>query len=61
MVKVEYIIGLYDENKTLLFPSDMTLFEDLHFACYLELSKKRSVNSLAYIYLGKYIKCNEFF
>ena len=61
MVKLEYIMGFYDENKSLLIPSDMTLVNDLHFAFFLELSKKKIVNSLAYIYLGKYIKCTEIF
>ena len=61
IVKLEYIIGLYDENKTLLIPSEMTLYKDLHFACFLELENGKIVNSLAYIYLDKYIKCSEFF
>ena len=61
ITKLEYTLGLYDENKTLLNPSEMTLFNDLHFACFLELENKKTVNSLAYIYLDKYIKCTEFF
>ena len=61
LVKLEYIIGLYDKNYTLLNPSEMTLFNNIHFACFLELPNKKIVNSLANIYLDKYIKCVEYF
>ena len=50
MVKLEYIMGFYDENKSLLIPSDMTLVNDLHFACFLELSKKKNCE-----FIGLYI------
>ena len=55
-VKLEYVVGLYDQNQNLLSPSEMTLYNDLHFACFLELSNKEIINSLANIYLDKYIK-----
>ena len=61
LVKLEYSIGFYDENQTLLSPSEMTLYNSLHFACFLELSNNITINSLAYIYLDKYIKCIEYF
>ena len=61
MVKLEYIVGLYDQNKTLLYPSDLSLYNNLHFACFIETEKKKTVNSLPYIYSGKYLKCTEIF
>ena len=61
LVKLEYTIGLYDKNNNLLKPSEMTLYYDLHFACFLELQNKKIINSLAYVYLDKYIKCKEYF
>ena len=61
LVKLEYAIGFYDENLNLLNPSEMTLYNDLHFFCFLELSSNNTIYSLAYIYLDKYIKCIEYF
>ena len=60
-VKLEYIVGFYDQNQNLLSPSEMTLYNDLHFACFLELSNKEIINSLANIYLDKYVKCIEYY
>ena len=61
MVKLEYIIGIYDQNKTLLIPSELSLYQNLHFSCFLETDNKKTVNSLPHIYLGKYLKCTEIF
>ena len=61
MVKLEYIIGLYDQNKTLLTPSELALYNNLHFACFIETENKKTINSLPHIYLGKYLKCTEIF
>ena len=36
MVKMEYIIGIYDQDKTLLIPSDLALYQNLHFVCFIE-------------------------
>ena len=61
MVKMEYIIGIYDQDKTLLIPSDLALYQNLHFVCFIETDTKKTINSLPYIYLGKYFKCQEIF
>ena len=62
LVKLEYILGLYDQNQTLLIPSDLSLYNELHFSCFLETEKyKKTVNTLPDIYLGKYLKCTEIF
>ena len=61
LVKLEYVIGFFDQNKNLLTPPEMTLYNNLHFACFLETLDNKTVNSLAYIYLAKYIKCIEYF
>ena len=61
MVKMEYIMGIYDQNKTLLLPSDLSLYQNLHFVCFIETENKKIIHSLPHIYLGKYFKCSEIF
>jgi CDP-glycerol glycerophosphotransferase (TagB/SpsB family) len=61
LVKLKYMIALYDENKTLIIPSDLSLYDDLHFACFIEIENRKIINSLAYIHSNKYIKCTEIF
>ena len=46
IVKLEYIVGLYDQNKTLLTPSELALYNNLHFACFIETENKKTINSL---------------
>ena len=62
LVKFEYNIGLYDINKNLISPSDITLYNKLHLICYFEvLDKKIILYSIPNIYKNKYFHCIEFF
>ena len=62
MVKVEYNIGIFDENKNLISPSDLPLYDDLHIFCHFDIINKNiSIYSIANIYKNKYFNCIEFF
>ena len=62
LVKFEYNIGLYDINKNLIDPSDITLYNQLHLICYCELLDKNIIlYSIPNIYKNKYFECIEFF
>ena len=60
--KLEYNIGIYDENKQLYSPSDLTLHYDLKFICFMEIPNLNiSIYSIADNYENKYINCKEYF
>ena len=62
LIKLEYTITLYDINKTLLIPSELSLYHDFHFTCFIEVEKTKTIiYSLANIYQNKYLKCTEYF
>ena len=62
IIKVEYNIGILDEKKNIISPSDFTLYEDLHIFCYFEvINKNINIISLANIYNNEYFNCIEYF
>ena len=60
--KLEYNIGLYDKNKNLVSPSELTLHFDSKFICFITLPELNiTIYSIANNYENKYIKCIEYF
>ena len=61
-VLLEYKVGFYDNNKILISPSHLTLYNNLHIICYFKLIKSNiSIYSLPNIYKNKYFSCSEIF
>ena len=61
-VKIEYFIGIYNENNQLISPSEFMLYEDIRLICHMDIIKKYiNINSLANIYNNKYFSCIEYF
>ena len=62
MVKVEYLIGMYDKKNKLIVPSDLGFYYNLHLMCNFQVpSSNLTVDSMAKIDNDKYHKCVEFF
>jgi len=62
IVKLEYSIGIYDEKKKLINPSDISLYLNLNVFCFFEIKNiKVSIYSLPGIDKNSYYKCIEFF
>jgi len=62
IVKLEYNIGIYDENQNLIYPSDLSLYYNLNVFCFLEMNNiKVRIFSLPGIDQNSYYKCVEFF
>ena len=60
--KLEYNIGIYDNEKKIHSPSNLTLYYDLKFVCFLFIPKLNvTIYSLANNYEDKYINCIEYF
>ena len=60
--KLEYNVGLYDKNKNLVSPSELTLHFDSKFICFITLPELNiTIYSIANNYENKYIKCIEYF
>ena len=64
-VKLEYMVSIYDEQKNIIYPSDLRLYYDFHVSCFLEIynndNNNISIYSLAGIHENKYFKCIEYF
>ena len=64
-VKLEYMVSIYDEQKNLIYPSDLRLYIGFHVSCFLEIynkdNKNVSIYSLAGIHENKCFKCIEYF
>ena len=60
MIKMEYNIGFYDKNNSLILPSNLALYKNLHIICNIITKDKKSIDSLANIYKNKYFNCIEF-
>ena len=62
IIKIEYNIGLYDEEENLILPSDISLYNNISILCNIEiLYYDISIDSLANIKSNKYFNCIEFF
>ena len=61
IIKVEYNIGFYDKNNNIIFPSDLTLYNNVHIFCHIMKDKNNNnIESLPNIYKNKYYNCIEF-
>ena len=62
MVKIEYNICFYDEEKNFISPSDFTLYSNISILCNIEIIYNNiSIDSLANIKENKYFNCIEYF
>ena len=62
IIKVEYNISILNEKENIVFPSDISLYNNFHVFCYFEvINLNVSIVSLANIYNNEYYNCIEFF
>lgn len=62
IIKTEFTIGFYDENKDVIFPSDLTLYYNIHIYCIMkDFSHSTIITSLPNILSNKHFLCQEFF
>ena len=62
MIKIEYNIGFYSKNNTLINPSNIILFKNLVVICHIKILKKKEyIFSLANIDNNKYFKCIDYY
>ena len=62
IIKVEYNIEFYETNKTLILPSDLTLYKNLQIFCHIEINNSNIIiNSFPDIIENKIFKCVEYF
>ena len=62
MAKFEYNFGIYDINKNLIIPSNLTLHFNLHIFCQsTEIKNNINIKSIANVYLNKFYNCIEYF
>ena len=62
IIKVEYNFEFYEVNQTLIFPSDLSLYKNLHIFCHIETNYSNIIiNSFPYIIENKIFKCIEYF
>lgn len=60
--KLEYNIGIYDKNKKLFSPSDLSLCCNIKFLCFMKVPElNTTIYSIANNYENKYINCIEYF
>ena len=61
IIQVKYNILFHYKNLTLISPSDLSLYHDLHLICHIKkIESNFSLESLAYIQLNKYFQCIEY-
>ena len=64
ITKIDYTIGVYDEEKNIIYPSDLSLYNDAHVSCFLEIENDTNpieIYSIPDIYKNNFYKCTEFF
>lgn len=60
--KISYKFGFFDFNKNLISPSELSLYNDLHVFCTMNLKNNDDkINSFANIYKNSFFECIEFF
>ena len=59
-VRFEFNFGIYDKNKTLIQPSDFSLYNGMCVLCHMKVGKT-NIYSLPQILENKYFNCIEFF
>ena len=61
LAKISFSIQIFDADKNLILPSDLTLFYNLHILCFLKKRDIINIYSLANIEDDKFFKCTEFY
>jgi CDP-glycerol glycerophosphotransferase (TagB/SpsB family) len=62
LIKIEYKIGFFDDNKMIINPSFLALYNNLQILCELKIINSNIIiYSLPNIYQNKYFTCIEFF
>ena len=62
IIKTDFTIDFYDENKNIIIPSDLTLYYDFHIYCIMkDLSHITRIISLPNIIQNKHFICQELF
>ena len=62
IIKIQYTFDFYNKNHVAIFPSDLTLYYNLHLFCYInDTIKNINVISLANIINNKHYECVNFF
>ena len=59
-VELKYCFCFYDQENNLIFPSDLSLYYNLHFFCILK-SNNINLQSVSNIHQNKYFCCLEYF
>ena len=61
IIHIEYNILFFYKNQSLISPSDLSLYHDLHIICHMNnIETNINIDSLAYIKSNKYFKCIEY-
>ena len=61
IIQVEYNILFYYKNLSLITPSDLSLYYDLHLICHIkDVESNIIIDSLAFILINQYFQCIEF-
>ena len=61
IVKLDYSIGFYDEEKNLISPTDISLYYNKSILCNILIEYNINIDSLANIKSNKYFNCVEFY
>ena len=61
IAKVEYNIGIYDKDQKLIYPSDLSLYNNLQVFCFCKMSNNIKIYSLPGIEQNSNYKCVELF
>ena len=60
LIKIEYLISFYDNDKNIIIPSDLTLYYNYSIFCYFkEIKKNNIILSIAYVFENLHYKCIE--
>ena len=61
IIQSEYSILFYYKNQSIITPSELALYFDLHLICHINIvNSNLSIDSLAFIKLNKYFHCIEY-
>lgn len=60
LIKISYLIQVFDANNNSILPSDLTLYFNMNIFCFINIDTI-NITSLAGIENNKYFKCVEFF